>query len=164
MSKAGTYTMTAVLHVHNAANSVEYITFWLKFNGTVYPNSAVHTALGPRKDSSTPSAQLVTITFTGTAAEDNQYVQIFWETTSTDVSINYHPADGVSPVMPSAIVSLTQVMYTQVGPTGPTGAAGETGPTGAGVPAGGLTGQFLAKASDNDYDYTWVEVLDGGTP
>src|SRR5690606_24229605 len=28
--------------------------------------------------------------------------------------------------------------------------------------AGGTTGQFLAKLSNNDYDYTWITVQGGG--
>jgi hypothetical protein len=47
------------------------------------------------------------------------------------------------------------------GPTGPAGPTGPTGPAGApgvGVPAGGLTAQFLSKASDTSYDTTWSTV------
>jgi hypothetical protein len=43
-------------------------------------------------------------------------------------------------------------------------AQGAQGATGAGVPAGGTTGQILVKASNDDYDYVWLDVLDGGTP
>lgn len=48
------------------------------------------------------------------------------------------------------------------GPTGPTGATGATGPAGPagadglGVPAGGTTGQVLAKASNADNDTEWA--------
>ena len=44
------------------------------------------------------------------------------------------------------------------GPAGPAGPAGPTGPAGApgvGVPAGGLTGQFLTKSSNLDYATSW---------
>lgn len=46
----------------------------------------------------------------------------------------------------------------------PKGEQGEpgTGGGGQGVPAGGTTGQVLAKASDSDYDTQWVDV-EGGT-
>ena len=52
-----------------------------------------------------------------------------------------------------------------IGATGPAGTAGATGATGAagvGVPAGGATGQLLAKASGTDFDTTWVAT--GGSP
>ena len=44
------------------------------------------------------------------------------------------------------------------GPTGPTGPTGPAGAPGVGVPNGGLTGQFLSKASDSSYDTTWSTV------
>lgn len=46
----------------------------------------------------------------------------------------------------------------------PKGEQGEPGAGGGGqgVPAGGTTGQVLAKASDSDYDTQWVDV-EGGT-
>ena len=42
------------------------------------------------------------------------------------------------------------------GAIGPTGATGATGATGVGVEPGGLDGQVLTKASNADYDTTWV--------
>jgi len=149
------------LQVINAANSVEFADFWLKFNGSNYPNSSTKVSLAPRKDSSTPSAQLVTISFTGDATAANDYVEIFWTVSSLDVSLQYEAASGIYPAIPSVIASMTQVMYTQVGPTGPTGA---TGPVGEEVPAGGTTGQILIKQSNTDYDYIWGDTIDGGTP
>lgn len=56
------------------------------------------------------------------------------------------------------------------GETGATGATGPQGPAGEGVPAGGTTGQILAKASATDYDTEWVNestdaaTLDGNLP
>jgi len=49
---------------------------------------------------------------------------------------------------------------------GNTGPQGPQGPTGAGVASGGTTGQILNKASNNDYDTTWVDnhpIPSGGT-
>ena len=42
------------------------------------------------------------------------------------------------------------------GAIGPAGAAGATGATGAGVKPGGLDGQVLQKASNADFDTSWV--------
>jgi hypothetical protein len=43
------------------------------------------------------------------------------------------------------------------GPTGPTGTLGPTGPIGPiAIPAGGIAGQILAKASNADYDLVWI--------
>ena len=49
------------------------------------------------------------------------------------------------------------------GPQGPAGATGPQGPQGdpgVGVPANGLTGQILAKASNTSYDTSWVNITD----
>lgn len=45
---------------------------------------------------------------------------------------------------------------------GPAGADGADGADGSGVPAGGTTGQLLAKASETDGDVEWVDPLSGG--
>ncbi|HLS00662.1 MAG TPA: hypothetical protein VK054_01570 [Beutenbergiaceae bacterium] len=42
---------------------------------------------------------------------------------------------------------------------GEKGDTGEQGPTGAGVPAGGVTGQAVVKASEDDYDTEWSDVI-----
>ena len=47
------------------------------------------------------------------------------------------------------------------GPTGPQGPQGEKGDDGVGIPAGGTTGQVLAKASETDYDTEWVNASGG---
>lgn len=47
------------------------------------------------------------------------------------------------------------------GKDGQTGPAGPQGENGVGVPVGGTTGQFLAKASDADYDTVWQDAPSG---
>ncbi len=44
---------------------------------------------------------------------------------------------------------------------GPSGQDGEAGQDGIGVPLGGLTGQVLAKASDDDFNTEWVDQSGG---
>lgn len=68
--------------------------------------------------------------------------------------------------------SLSSLLNYPTGPTGPQGTQGAAGPTGPGnagvIPAGGIAGQILAKASNADYDMIWVDPpnstlsLDGG--
>ena len=60
-----------------------------------------------------------------------------------------------------AVPETTVVTATAVGPQGPvgaTGATGATGPTGPGVPAGGATGDILAKTSATDYATAWTDA------
>ena len=49
------------------------------------------------------------------------------------------------------------------GPQGDTGPQGPKGDAGVGVPAGGTTGQVLAKKSNNDYDSEWVNPSGGSS-
>lgn len=60
---------------------------------------------------------------------------------------------------PKVDVSETIVNIINVAEPGPAGADGAPG---AGVPAGGTTGQIMAKASDTDYDTAWVDPPSGG--
>lgn len=38
------------------------------------------------------------------------------------------------------------------------GEKGDTGDKGEGIPAGGATGQFLKKKSNNNYAYEWSDI------
>jgi len=48
------------------------------------------------------------------------------------------------------------------GPPGSSGAPGSDGADGVGIPAGGATGEVLAKNSGTDYDTNWVPQTGGG--
>jgi hypothetical protein len=105
----------------------------------------------------------------------NDYIELMWRTSDTRLELVADVA-GTSPTrpaVPSVILTASQVMYTQLGPTGatgptgpsgPTGAVGPTGPTGPtgaagpGVAAGGTTGQALVKNSNTNYDTTWTDI------
>ena len=158
---AGTYSMTFSIQITNYANSVQKAIFWVKKNGVDYPDSATELDLAPRKSSGVPNRQVITINYVATAEEDD-YVQVFWAGDSTELKVEALPA-GTSPVypdVPSIILTVVQVMYTQLGPTGatgptgplgptgPTGATGTTGPTGATGPAGLPTGAISQFAGE----------------
>jgi hypothetical protein len=116
---------------------VQKAVFWVKKNGVDYPDSATEMDLQPRKDSSNPNRQVITINYVATAEADD-YVQVFWAGDSTQLSVESLPA-GTSPVypaVPSIILTAVQVMYTQVGPQGIQGEIGATGATGATGPQG----------------------------
>jgi hypothetical protein len=134
-ANAGVYTLSFVAQTSNLSNDVEDIVFWLKFNGTDYPHSSTTISLPARKSAGVPSSQLETTVFTGEAGSVGDYVEIWWQATSTDVSLQAVPAGSV-PEAPSVIVSVTQVVSIGVGPVGPTGPAGATGPQGVQGPTG----------------------------
>ncbi len=145
---AGVYSLTFSIQVTNLANSVEKAVFWLKLNGVDYPDSATEIDMQPRKDASDPNRQVITINYVAEATAGDA-VQVYWSGTSTQLMVESLPAgtSPVSPAVPSIILTATQVMYTQLGPTGATGATGAastvtgpTGPTGAASTVTGPTG------------------------
>ena len=118
---AGTYSMTFSIQIINYSNAVTKAVFWVKKNGVDYPDSATEIDLQARKSSDVPNRQVITINYVATAAAGD-YVQVFWAGDSLNLSVESLPA-GTSPVypaVPSIILTAVQVMYTQVGPTGPT--------------------------------------------
>jgi hypothetical protein len=133
-ANAGTYSLTFSIQISNLANSVEKAIFWLRTNNVDYPDSATELDLQARKSSTEPNRQVLTVNYVATATAGQQ-VQIYWSGSSTDLRLESFAAgtSPVSPAVPSIIVTATQVMYQQIGPTGstgPTGPQGIVGPTG----------------------------------
>ena len=128
---AGVYSLTFSIQITNLANSVEKSVFWLKLNGVDYPDSATELDLQARKGAGNPNREVITINYVAEAAAGD-FVQVYWSGTSTQLKVESLPAgtSPVTPAIPSIILTATQVMYTQAGPTGPTGAQGPTGSQG----------------------------------
>ena len=109
MDKAGTYQFSYVAQVASSANSQEYAEFWIEYNGVNYPNSNTKLILQPRKSSTEPSEQLMTLIINGTSLNDNDYIELFWEATSTQVSLKYDPANTSYPATPSIIANIIPI-------------------------------------------------------
>jgi hypothetical protein len=62
---------------------------------------------------------------------NNEKIRLMWETNNIDIAWISIPQLTGAPTIPSVILTVQQVMYTQVGATGATGATGSTGATGA---------------------------------
>ena len=88
----GTYKFTAVLQVSNISNATQYATFWLRLNGVDYANSGTNVLLQPRKSSTEPYTDLITIDYIGTSQNTNDYIDIWWDSDSTDVSLQHTAA------------------------------------------------------------------------
>jgi hypothetical protein len=130
-ANAGTYSVTFSVQVTNSDNAVHKAVFWVRTNGVDYPDSASEIDLQPRKSSTEPNRQLVTVNYVATATA-GQNIQIYWTADSSTVQLEYFPAQVTPPIpaVPSVILTATQVTYTVQGPTGYTGSAGATGATG----------------------------------
>lgn len=139
----GVYSLTYSLQFINTDNAEHYADVWLVFNGSPYPdsNTRFHVA---KQQGGLPGYMVGTVNYVDTAVSPGDTLQLFWKTDSNLVSLETIPASGSTPRTPSVILTATQVMYTQVGPsgaTGPSGPAGATGPTGVGATGPtGITG------------------------
>ncbi len=63
----------------------------------------------------------------------NDYIELNWYSADSAVRVYYEGAQNnpIRPAIPSIILTVQQVMYTQLGPTGDTGPTGPAGATGA---------------------------------
>lgn len=109
MEKAGVYQFNFVVQIQNTENAVHDSYFWVKYNGSNFPNSATQMSLLPRKNESTPSAQLVTVNIVGVAQHDNDYIELYWTGDSDTIRLNETPANGPVPETPSVIADIIRV-------------------------------------------------------
>ena len=125
----------------------------MRKNGTNLTDTNSHYDV-PNKQGSAFVSEVLTVNFVLNLTA-NDYIQVYWQTANTSVSIESLAASGNYPRTPSVIFTATQVMYTQLGPTGPTGVIGVTGPTGSLGPTGSI-----GPAGPS----TVISNLDGGAP
>ena len=151
-----TFANTAIYNLQFSAqltntenNQVHDATFWLKKNGTNIPDSAGIVSIDGKHSGVTGSAIVSWNWMFGLSAND--YVELYWHTNSTNVSLSVYPiGSSPTPLSPSIIFTAQQVMFTQLGPTGATGPQGNTGATGPTGPQGntGATGATGPLPSD----------------
>jgi hypothetical protein len=138
-SNSGVYSITFSIQFANSNNQIKDVNVWLKKNGTNINDSDSKWSVN-ENHGNIDGHNIGTVNFVlNLTASD--YIELFWNTTHTDLFLEYSAASAPSPAIPSVILTATQVMYTQLGPSGPTGPAGATGPQGAtGAGATGATG------------------------
>lgn len=141
---AGVFSLTFSIQFTNHSTALGNTQIWLRKNGTNLPETNSHYDV-PDKQGSAFSSQILTVNFALNVSAGD-YIELMWQTSNTNVYLEYLAASGSYPGTPSVVFTATQVMYTQLGPTGiqgPTGSAGTqgpTGPTGAASTIAGPTG------------------------
>ena len=127
---AGTYEIIYSLQIVNAHNAQEDVQVWFAKNGVDVPTSNSVFTIHSKTGNITGKIVMVTPFIVTVNAGDS--IQIKWAAADTGVSIESLPPNitPTTPAAPGVIITVKQVMYTQVGPTGPTGTAGATGPIG----------------------------------
>ena len=136
VASAGTYNLQFSAQLDKASGSSAHINIWLRKNGVDVADTSSIVAIQGTNAESVPAWNFVLTLAAG------DYLQLMWSTDDISVQLTAVPAIAPSPAIPSVIATITQVMYLQAGPTGPTGTGGPTGPTGdAGTPgSAGPTG------------------------
>jgi len=137
----GVYSLTFSIQFTNTSTANGSTQVWLKKNGTNLADTSSHYDV-PDKQGSSFSSEILTVNYV-LSLTATDYIQVFWQTANTSVVIETLAASGGYPRTPSIIFTATQVMYTQLGPTGATGSVGSigpTGPTGAASTVAGPTG------------------------
>jgi hypothetical protein len=152
-ANAGVYSLTFSIQFRNSDTQIHDVNVWLRKNDSGstgdMPDSDTKLSVTARHGG-VDGFQLMTVNFVYKLVAGD-FIEMIWSTTSTQVTIDSSPAGTtpISPSIPGVIFTATQVMYTQVGPTGATGIQGPTGPTGWTGPQGiqGPTGWTGPAAS-----------------
>jgi hypothetical protein len=130
-ANAGVFSLTFSIQFTNHSTSLGNTQVWLRKNGSDIADTNSHYDV-PDKQGSAYVSQVLTVNFV-LKVSAGDYLEMVWQTTNTSVYLEALAAGASYPETPSIIFTATQVMYTQLGPTGatgPTGSTGSTGPTG----------------------------------
>ena len=136
IANPGVYDMRVTLQISNPNNAIAQVKAWLRFNGVDYPNSAHYVSLAPRKSATEPFEVVTTFGFVGQSLAANDYVEIYWESDSSLVSLESVPGTG-HPDSGSVYVNVSNVAEVVTGQKGQKGDPG-TGGTAGLVPGSGL--------------------------
>ena len=99
VQNAGIYNLQFSVQVQNLDNAPQDVFFWLKQNGTDIVGSTGKVGLPARKNPGDPFHDIKGWNYFLSMAA-NDYVQMYWSTTSVDVSIQTYAASG-TPTKPS---------------------------------------------------------------
>lgn len=158
---AGVYSLTFSVQFSNSDNQIHDANVWLRKNdsgssGDVADSDSKFTI--PNSHGGVNGYVIGTVNFV-LSLSAGDFIEMVWAANHVGISLETTPAgtNPVSPRIPSVIFTATQVMYTQLGPTGATGPTGfgGTGPTGP----TGSTGS-IGPAGPS----TVISNLDGGLP
>jgi hypothetical protein len=108
-AKAGVYKFELLTTVLNDQTSEYDAWFWVKLNGTNFPNSTVKVTIQKQKGSGEHAHELVAISILGVAQNDGDYIQIFWTGENTNLEMVTENGNGVYPSSPSVITNIIRV-------------------------------------------------------
>ena len=109
MDYAGAYSFSYTAKVQNAANDAQYADFWIKYNGTDYPNSTVRVTIPARKSATEFFTSPVTVQLLDVAVNDGDKIELWWRGDSTELSLQYETFGGAIPAQPSVRAVIHEV-------------------------------------------------------
>lgn len=106
---AGDYVLDFSFQMANVNSQIQTANFWVRLNGSDYPLS--NTNLDIPQSHGGNDGQIVAAWSIPGSASAGDYVELFWTSTSTDVTIKYLPASvsPAHPATPSAIATVFQI-------------------------------------------------------
>jgi hypothetical protein len=112
--QTGIYNITFSIQFENSNNSTEIIDIWFRYNGTDIANSDSRFGIPARKSAGVPATLIATTPYMVDVLAANDYIEIMWRVSDTNVSVKHYAATTASPgvtpaipAVPSVIVGIT---------------------------------------------------------
>ena len=130
---SGVYDIQLTTTIFKPTSDIQEVNFWISKNGITLTQS--------NSKVNFPHLEF-TLNYSNNWIVDcnvNDYIQLYWSSDDTSIILQSYGATGSIPFTPSSTLNISQIMYTQLGPTGSNGLNGVTGSQGF-QGAIGLTG------------------------
>jgi hypothetical protein len=110
VADSGIWNLQFSIQFKNTTNDGQDVDIWFRKNGTNIANSNSRFHLSQRKSAGDPSHGIAALNFFVSMVA-NDYIEIMWRVTNTDVSIEHFDASSspTRPAVPSAIVTMSFV-------------------------------------------------------
>jgi len=110
VANAGIYNLQFSVQLESSSNAPQDVFIWLKQNGVDIVGSTGKVGLPARKSPGDPFHSIVGWNYYLSMTAE-QYVEIYWSTTSADVSIQFYAASGspTKPATQSVVATMTFV-------------------------------------------------------
>ena len=108
-AEPGVYKLEFLTTIENDTNDEQDSWFWIKLNGTNFPNSATKVTVRKQKSNGEHTHQLVSISILGVAQTAGDYVQLYWTGEDTALGMPYEVAAGGHPATPSVTLNIIRV-------------------------------------------------------
>jgi len=115
VANAGVYNLQFSVQLQNLDNAPQDIFIWLKQNGTDITGSTGLVGMPARKSAGVPFHDIKGWNYF-LSMNAGDYVQIYWSTTSVDVTIQTYPASG-TPTKPSTASVVATLSFVSALPT-----------------------------------------------